>query len=375
MTSKPKAKAAAIDALVGQGGMWGKDGKLNKADKDAKSSDGEKEVTKTPGKKRRTPMSVAASVAPLTSSLVDQLNLAKNRTDIGVVQKIHRNVRVLDNIDDLRDLSLSAGTRLFVRYSLIKVWGMHDRSRAGSPNVDDIKSSIRLEGQEEPCKVRFDDSDGELELIAGFRRYVSVGQCTDMYLLCDAYTKQEMPDPIAWIEMTRENNLDRKKAVPISAQVASDEFAIANGLFKSKRELSLAAGKGEGWAKTNALLFNSVPQPIADKAGTELMATLAASDYRKLGKVFKSREGVDQSKVDTLLAEEELFSETLKFPVAKVLSLLNTQFNSDKVKALSTNNVKVKVDGNGNISLSLGSNLTLAQIEEIVKSIESLPGQ
>lgn len=299
------------------------------------------------------------------------LKPAKDYDDIGVIQRIHKSIPVISDFNKADSSVFCNGNKFFVSTANIQVWGLHDRMKAGQPDIEDISISIRQEGQEEPCKVRWNQNDQFFELVAGFRRLCSVSQVTGMFLLCEVYSITEMPDTIAWSEMSRENNLERKKPVPISAQVEADEQALKLKLFKNRKELSLAAGKDENWSSSNLYLYNCLPVEIRNLATKEQLASLTSTEYRKLGKSFKVYLSKHQSLSSVIEVISEQLQDCIKFPVTKMLSIVNPKPIED-IKKLSSDRVKVKLDTNGNLSFSLSKSgkLSKNQVTNVIRLIE-----
>ena len=350
-----------ISALLEQGGAWSTPASEDRSDSPQTSdTDDQPQEAITNGD----PPADAKHSLIINNKKKLDYSLANERKDIGVVQRIHEQVPVIDSLRYLSTIDVSSGPRFFIKRSLVDVWNLHDRNNAGTPDVSDIQESIRLEGQQEPCKVRYHNS--KLELVAGFRRSYAVSQVKGMYLLCDVYGIDQMPDIIAWKEMTSENDFDRKKAVPISAQVVSDNKAIEAGLFQNRAELSRAAGKNEAWSSNNLSLYNSIPELIREKAGHQLMATLSAQDYKKLGKLFKFQ---TEKRVSEALSIEDLFVGNT-FPVAKICKLFSEVSAKEQIKKLSTEHLATKLDTNGNISISFKRDISKSQLKEILTIIE-----
>ena len=294
---------------------------------------------------------------------------------IGCIQKKNRHLPVIQTIEQLEKIDLKGGKRFFLPPEIISVWSLHDRSIAGEPDISDIYESIRTEGQEEPCIVRLDDTSKTIELIAGFRRFFSVSNVSNMYLLADVYTKDEISDDIAWVEMTRENNLERKKPIPISVQVESDYRVLSKGLFRSLSELSKAAGKSDGWARQNRHLYESVPESIRNAAGARLMATLTAKNYLRLGQLFKSSLSNDWHTdiIDAILSKKTaLFSanETI-FPVKKIEAIYHA-YGRKKAKP-KTDHQPVTVETKNGINvISISHTLDTQELNHICHYIEQL---
>jgi hypothetical protein len=305
----------------------------------------------------------------IAASTIDVKKLARDRGDLGPVQQIHRNVLVIDDMAEIPPFE-NGMVRLFVPCNLVKPWSLHDRQLIGEPDTSDIYESILSEGQEEACVARFNKEDNSIELIAGYRRYCAVLNTSSAYLLIDLYQDHHLTDKTAWIEMTRENNLDRKKCIPISAQVESDQNAIARGLFKNLSELSKAAGKAENWARQNKHLYDQIPEQIRNLCTKQQLASLTAPHYRKVGKLLKDGGKWRNDRIDTITEHWETISTQMeKFPLKQIETLLEAR--SSDVKALSNGAVKVRVDHNGNINLTVSRGLSHQQISALVKTVQS----
>lgn len=295
--------------------------------------------------------------------------LASERSDIGPIQAIHRKVVVVDDLAKLPDFQ-GGMLRMFVPCSLVTPWALHDRQLVGEPDISDIYESILSEGQEEACVTRLSENSDTIELIAGFRRFCAVQNTSSAYLLIDLYLPSHLTDKTAWIEMTRENNLDRKKCIPISAQVESDQKALAKGLFKNLSELSKAAGKAENWARQNKHLYDQIPEKIRALCSKQQLASLTAPHYRKVGKLLKDGGKWRDDRIDTIADHwDKLSEQNDKFPLKAIESLLEAR--SSDVKALSNGAVKVRVDHNGNINLTVSRGLSHQQISALVKTVQS----
>lgn len=295
--------------------------------------------------------------------------LAMARNDLGPIQAIHRKVMVVDDLKQLPEFQ-GGMLRMFVPCSLVSPWALHDRRLIGEPDISDIYESILSEGQEEACVTRLNENGKTIELIAGFRRFCAVQNTSSAYLLVDLYHPSHLTDKTAWIEMTRENNLDRKKSIPISAQVESDQKALSKGLFKNLSELSKAAGKAENWARQNKHLYDQIPEKIRKLCSSQQMASLTAPHYRKVGKLLKDGGKWRDDRIDTIAEHwNKLSDQSDKFPLKQIESLLEAR--STDVKALSNGAVKVRVDHNGNINLTVSRGLSHQQISALVKTVQS----
>jgi hypothetical protein len=388
MTRK-RGKAAVIDALITSGGFgdFGNSSPkiqpgVSKAAPDVVRSRGvvnETSTSNSSANEKQLPGNISTegpndncTGAPRISArdeVASTIMLAGERSDIGPIQAIHRKVMVVDSISQLPGFN-EGMLRMFVPCEFVKPWSLHDRLLVGDPDISDIYESILSEGQEEPCITRLNAAGDGIELIAGYRRFCAVQNTSSAYLLIDLYQLQHLTDKTAWIEMTRENNLDRKKCIPISAQVQSDQKALAQGIFKNLSELSKAAGKAENWARQNKHLYDQIPERIRMLCTTQQLATLTAPHYRKIGKLLKDGKNWRDDRIGSIVSEWDKLSEhTDKFPLKQIESLLEAR--SSDVKALSCGAVKVRVDHNGNINLTVSRGLSHQQISDLVKTVQS----
>ncbi|MES2664256.1 MAG: ParB N-terminal domain-containing protein [Pseudomonadota bacterium] len=360
--SHKRAKAAVIDALLSQGGFGSRPARPVPP-QEITFSQSEEIAEHHDEVKRRL-------IAGNQNSKKNLTPVAGERQDIGIIQIIHRNVPVIDTLDVLLELDLSHHHRVFIPTHLLTIWPLHDRQLAGIPDVTDIMESLRTEGQEEPCKVRLNRNTKTVEIVAGFRRFQAISNINNMYLLADLYDDHQLNDKNAWIEMTRENNLDRKKPIPIFAQVESDRRALESGVFKNLSELSLAAGKAENWARQNRNLYEQLPEELRPFISIESLSSLSASMYRKLGRIFNINNEIKTQRIQKVIEQAEiLFADKSKFPMNALERLFEVTANN-RIRDFSTRYIRVRRDHNGNVNIALPSSVSEQQLKSIIRLLD-----
>jgi hypothetical protein len=89
-----------------------------------------------------------------------------------------------------------------------------------------------------------------------------------------------------------------------------------------------------------------------------------------VGKLLKDGGKWRNDRIDTITEHWETISTQMeKFPLKQIETLLEAR--SSDVKALSNGAVKVRVDHNGNINLTVSRGLSHQQISALVKTVQS----
>lgn len=182
--------------------------------------------------------------------------------------------------------------------SEIRPWAFADRPDSELVNIQELADDISENGQNSPILVRkLPTSVGQIkyEFIFGNRR---ISACRLLGIKVNAVVKSfdELPNNKAFALMFGEN--EQREGISSWARSISFKNILSQGIFKSKRELSRAIGKNEGYIK-DLSIYQRIPEDVSKAIGSLTnVSQLAAKEIVSLGK--------DQNNLSTLIEMADL---------------------------------------------------------------------
>lgn len=173
----------------------------------------------------------------------------------------------------------------------IRPWQHADRPTTEVTEIEELAEDIKHNGQSTPILVRrlaHEEGTYQYEYIFGCRRLAAC-QLLDTTIKAIIKDQHELSDAQAFSWMFGEN--EQRKNISTWARSLSFEKVLKNGVYKSKRELSLAIGKSESYIK-KITVYSKIPSAITEAIGN--MQNVSINTAEEIVSLAKEKHNIDK---------------------------------------------------------------------------------
>ncbi len=253
--------------------------------------------------------------------------------------------------------------------STVRPWQFADRPVNEIAGIEELSDDIKHNGQSTPILVRpLARPDGQIkyEYIFGCRR-LSACRLAGVSVKAILMTRDALSDARAFALMFGEN--EQRENISSWARSISFQNILNEGVYKSKRELSLAIGRNESYIK-NLTAYSKIPLDVANAIGPmsnisintaqtiESLARDPKNSERLIELAEQIREGLSPKSLRDKVLGRQRKSPSQRYSSKNGSTLLLTQTNDGGL------NIKVAASGNSPQNFDKLAEVLLAYLEE-----------